>query len=94
MRRCPKCNRFLRQVSNRELSLEICQTCRGAWFSRAELDKVWARLRQLQLDVEEQLEPNRVRPGLYDLDHQDSPRPSLTTMERKKRWSELIEMFE
>jgi Zn-finger nucleic acid-binding protein len=84
----------LRQVSIHELSSEVRQTCRGDWLSRADLDKICAPLRQLQLDVEEQIEPKRPRPGLYDIDHRDSQLPRLTTMERKKRWSELIEIFE
>jgi Zn-finger nucleic acid-binding protein len=92
--RCPKCNRFLRSVTKHDVSLEICQTCHGVWFGHGELDKLRVRLRQVQLDSEEQIEGPRPRPGLYDLDHCDWQRPTLTPVERKNRWSELLDIFQ
>jgi len=94
MRRCPKCNRFLRIVTKNEVSLEKCPTCDGAWFDRQALDQVWARMRQVQMEWEKDHNPPRPRPGLYDLDHVDSQSPSLSKAERERRLAELLRIFE
>lgn len=94
MRRCPKCNRFLRIVAQSDVELGNCPTCDGAWFDREALDKVWARLRQVQIDWEKEHYPTRPRPGLYDLDHMDLQCSSVSRAEREKRWSELLRIFE
>jgi Zn-finger nucleic acid-binding protein len=92
MRRCPEGNFLLRLITKHQLNLEVCPTCHGVWFGRGELDKLWGRLSQV-LDPE-QIEGPRPRPGLYDLDHCDAQRPTLTPIERKKRWSELLDIFQ
>lgn len=94
MRRCPKCNRFLRIETRNEVSLGKCPTCDGAWFDRQALDKVWARMRQVQMEWEKDHNPARPRPGLYDLDHVDSQCPSLSKAERERRLAELLRIFE
>ncbi len=94
MRRCPRCNRFMRIVTKNDVALENCPTCNGAWFDRQALDRVLGRMRQVQLEWEEQHKPACPRPGLYDLDHVDCQRPSMSGAKRDKRWSELLEIFE
>jgi len=94
MRRCPKCNRFLRIVIRDEVTLEKCPACDGVWLDRQALDKVWARMRQLQMEWEKDHNPARPRPGLYDLDHVDSQCPSLSKTERERRLAEILRIFE
>jgi len=92
MRRCPTCNRFLRIETKNEVSLGKCPTCAGAWFDRQALDRLWARMRQVQMEWEKGHNPPR--PGLYDLDHVDSQCRSLSKAEREKRLAELLRIFE
>ena len=93
MGRCPKFNGLLRIETNKDVSLGRCPTGDGAWFNRQALDKVWARIRQEQMEWEKEHNLPRPRPGLYDLDHVDGQRPSISKTENNKRWSELMGLF-
>jgi Zn-finger nucleic acid-binding protein len=45
--RCPACGNRLVEVERSEVLIDACQSCRGVWLDRGELDKILVRERQL-----------------------------------------------
>ena len=94
MSMCPACGTILRKRSQHAIVVEKCPSCNGAWFPRKELDKLWARVRQLQLDLETRGKQPAVRPGLYDLDHCYTGGSSTTEIQRRQQWTAILELLE
>ncbi|MBL8983744.1 MAG: zf-TFIIB domain-containing protein [Gemmatimonadetes bacterium] len=46
---CPSCERTLARRQYERLTLDVCATCRGAWFDHAELRSVWSLSAELAM---------------------------------------------
>ena len=84
----------MRKHAHHGVTVEKCPSCNGTWFPRKELDKLWARVRQLQLEFETRGSQSPVRPGLYDLDHCDERSSETTETQRRKQWTALLEILQ
>lgn len=51
--KCPTCtNQALEHVERQGFLIDFCPNCRGMWFERGELDKILAKLNQIDLPEE------------------------------------------
>ena len=41
--KCPACNETLTMTERQGIEIDFCQTCRGVWLDRGELDKILER---------------------------------------------------
>lgn len=86
--KCPKCDALLNEVTRAGVLVDVCQRCLGMWLERGELEKIAARLREVEQDRDDDerygrdLEPR----GPYD---EKSPR-----YQKKRRWTDLFEIFD
>jgi uncharacterized protein len=48
---CPKCSTLLNEVTKAGVLIDVCDRCLGVWLERGELEKITARLRQLEQNM-------------------------------------------
>lgn len=39
--KCPACDKWMLQVRQNELTLDVCKRCKGVWFDHHELEEIW-----------------------------------------------------
>jgi Zn-finger nucleic acid-binding protein len=84
--KCPKCDALLNEVTRAGVLVDVCPRCLGMWLERGELEKVTARLREVERDEDDRYAPRPEYPPRYEDDPRRYP--------RKKRWTDLFEIFD
>ena len=86
--KCPKCDALLSEVTRAGVLIDVCPRCLGMWLERGELEKIAARLREVERDRDDDERYGRgPEPvGRYDDDARRYP--------KKKRWTDLFEIFD
>lgn len=85
--KCPKCDALLNEVTRAGVLVDVCPRCLGMWLERGELEKIAARLHAVERDDDD--DQFRASRNANDR-HDDDPRRSG----RRKRWSDLFEIFD
>lgn len=94
--KCPKCEVLVNEVMRAGVLVDVCPRCLGMWLERGELEKIAARLREVERDDDDDhrypRHPESHR--RYDDDdarrYEDDPRRYA----KKKRWTDLFEIFD
>ena len=82
---CPRCsNVLLNEIAKAGVLVDLCDTCHGMWLDRGELEKIALRLRELEREV-----ADSERPAWRPDEDDDDRRPP-----RKKRWTEMFDIFD
>ena len=85
--KCPKCGTLLNEVTKAGVAIDVCDRCLGIWLERGELEKITARLRQLEHDMNDDARPPFREPAWRD-DDDDRRAP------RRRRWSDMLDIFD
>ena len=73
--RCPRCETSALDEREREgVTIDVCQSCRGIWLDRGELEKLIARERQWDDDRERERDRGRERDRDSDSGERERPR--------------------
>ena len=84
---CPRCqNTTLFEREREGIVIDVCQTCRGVWLDRGELEKLVARETREMDDRRYQRDSTPPRPHKYEGDHYDARRHP----KRKRSWLESL----
>ena len=87
--KCPKCSTLLNEVTKAGVLIDVCDRCLGVWLERGELEKITARLRQLEQDMNDDVRRSPARePAWRDDDDDDRRAP------RRRRWSDMFDIFD
>lgn len=88
---CPICKTGLTLSDRSGVEIDYCQTCRGVWLDRGELDKIIERSVADAAPVRREAEPHRpdYRPGNHRDDDDDS-----RYRHGKRKKSFLSELFD
>ena len=87
--KCPKCNALLNEVTKAGVLIDVCDRCLGIWLERGELEKITARLRQLEHDMNDDVRRPPAREPAWRDDEYDERRAP-----RRKRWSDMFDIFD
>ena len=107
--KCPKCEVLVNEVMRAGVLVDVCPRCLGMWLERGELEKIAARLREVERDDDDHRNPRHPESHRrYDDDdarrygedarrygedarrYEDDPRRYA----KKKRWTDLFEIFD
>ncbi|API60380.1 hypothetical protein BSL82_14690 [Tardibacter chloracetimidivorans] len=87
---CPICKTGLTLSNRQGVEIDYCQTCRGVWLDRGELDKIIERSVEDAVPARREAEPRSdYRPGGYRDDDDDH-----RYRHGKRKKSFLSEMFD
>lgn len=86
--KCPKCSTLLNEVTKAGVLIDVCDRCLGVWLERGELEKITARLRQLEQDMNDEVRPSPAREPAWRDDDDDRRAP------RRRRWSDMFDIFD
>jgi Zn-finger nucleic acid-binding protein len=86
--KCPKCGTLLNEVTKAGVLIDVCDRCLGVWLERGELEKITARLRQLEHDIDDDVRRFPSREPAWREDDDDRRAP------RRRRWSEMFDIFD
>ena len=93
--KCPFDDTQLQTVEKNGIEIDWCETCKGVWLERGELDKIVERVADELLRSEPQPEwGDRSRDPRYDRDDHREPRYERDHKKKKSKSSFLSEMFE
>ncbi|HMS24221.1 MAG TPA: zf-TFIIB domain-containing protein [Acidimicrobiia bacterium] len=93
--KCPFDDTQLRTIEKNGIEIDWCETCKGVWLERGELDKIVERVADELLQSEPQPEwSGRSRDPRYDRDDHREPRYERDHKKKKSKSSFLSEMFE
>ena len=62
--KCPRCGVLLNELMKAGVQVDVCDQCLGMWLDRGELEKITARIRELERDQTEPRAPERGAPVL------------------------------
>jgi Zn-finger nucleic acid-binding protein len=88
--KCPKCDALLNEVTRAGVLIGVCPRCLGIWLERGELEKIGARLREVDRYDDDDDDRYRRPPEAYGRPEDEYRRP----YPKKKRWSNLFEIFD
>ena len=60
--KCPRCGILLNELMKAGVQVDVCDQCLGMWLDRGELEKIVARIRELERDQAEPRAPERSLP--------------------------------
>ena len=86
--KCPKCSTLLNEVTKAGVLIDVCDHCLGVWLERGELEKITARLRQLEQDMNDDVRRSPAREPAWRDDDDDRRAP------RRRRWSDMFDIFD
>ncbi|MCS6925974.1 MAG: zf-TFIIB domain-containing protein [Candidatus Binatia bacterium] len=89
---CPRCQTLLQEVTKTGVLIDLCPECRGVWLDRGELEKIIQRAREVEREWEE--EQMRWERRRYDDDDRYEWRSGKSGWPRKKRWTEIFDIFD
>lgn len=86
--KCPRCSVLLNEITKAGVLVDVCDRCLGIWLDRGEMEKIAARLRQ----VEREWDDDRLPPAdVGDVRHASAEHDRYR---KKKRWSDLFDIFD
>ena len=90
---CPHCHTAMQEVTKTGVLLDVCPDCKGTWLDRGELEKILTRAREVEREWED--ERARFERRSRDDDDERSVRHDDDAPRyRKKRWTELFDIFD
>ncbi len=91
---CPHCNMTMQEMTKTGVLIDLCPDCKGVWLERGELEKILSRAREVEREWEEE-QPQFER-GRRDYDEDDRSGRSYGDERRyrKKRWTEIFNVFD
>ncbi|MSQ48576.1 MAG: hypothetical protein EXR78_09395 [Deltaproteobacteria bacterium] len=92
--RCPHCNTPMREITKTGLLLDVCPDCKGTWLDRGELDKLLTRARKIERAWEDTSRPLERQRRDYDDDDDDRRYASAGRDCKKRRWTEIFDIFD
>jgi uncharacterized protein len=99
--KCPRCDVLLNEITKAGVLVDACPRCLGIWLDRGELEKIGARLREIERDwAERPSAPGAGAPPGWRRDDDDDRRRPWRSGDhddrphRKKRWSDIFEIFD
>jgi Zn-finger nucleic acid-binding protein len=104
--RCPLCDVPMREVTRRNVKIDVCTECKGVWLDRGELDHLLDAAGEVDsVEARGSLERSPARPSVAtaerrsrddddDDDDDDDRRSGSSSGRPKKRRGWLSEMFE
>ncbi|MEW6296137.1 MAG: zf-TFIIB domain-containing protein [Thermodesulfobacteriota bacterium] len=90
---CPRCQTLLQEVTKTGVLIDLCPACKGVWLDRGELEKIIGRAREVEREWEEEQMRWERRPREYDDDRYEG-RAGKSGWHRKKRWTEIFDIFD
>lgn len=91
---CPHCNAQMQEVTKTGVILDVCSQCKGTWLDRGELEKILNRAREVEQEWENERTYLARRPRDYDDDDHYERRYDEDRRYRKKRWTEIFDIFD
>jgi Zn-finger nucleic acid-binding protein len=91
---CPHCNTQMQEVTKTGVLLDVCPDCKGTWLDRGELEKILTRAREVEQEWENERIQLARRPRDYDDDDRYERRYENDRRYRKKRWTEIFDIFD
>lgn len=93
--KCPFDDTQLQTVEKNKIEIDWCETCKGVWLERGELDKLIDRASEEYSRPSSQQEwSDRSRESRYEKDGYREPRYETDHKKKKSKSSFLSEMFE
>ena len=86
--KCLKCGALLNEVTKAGVLIDVCDRCLGIWLGRGELEKITARLRQLEQDMNDDARRPPSRKPVWRDDDDDRRAP------RRRRRSDMLDIFD
>jgi Zn-finger nucleic acid-binding protein len=83
----------MQEVTKTGILVDLCPTCKGVWLDRGELEKILSRAREVEQEWEEEQRRFERRRRDYDDDDYER-RYAGEGRYRKKRWTELFDIFD
>ena len=90
---CPHCTTAMREVTKSGVLIDVCPDCKGTWLDRGELEKILNRAREVEQEWEEE-RARYSRPSRDDDDDRYERRSDYYKPHRKKRWTEIFDIFD
>ena len=91
---CPSCTTAMREVTKSGVLIDVCPDCKGTWLDRGELEKILNRAREVEREWEEE-RAQYTRPRReHDDDDYYERRYDRDRPQRKKRWTEIFDIFD
>ena len=91
---CPHCNTQMQEVTKTGVLLDVRPDCKGTWLDRGELEKILNRAREVEQEWENERIQLARRPRDYDDDDRYERRYGDDRRYRKKRWTEIFDIFD
>ena len=92
---CPHCNTAMQEITKTGVVIDLCPTCKGVWLDRGELEKVLSRAREVEREWEETARPpERPRRDYDDDDYEDRRYAGEGRYPKKRRWTEIFDIFD
>jgi uncharacterized protein len=91
---CPHCTTQMQEVTKTGVLLDVCPDCKGTWLDRGELEKILTRAREVEQEWETERRQLARRPKDYDDDDRGERRYEGDPRYRKKRWTEIFDIFD
>jgi Zn-finger nucleic acid-binding protein len=83
----------MREVAKSGVLIDVCPDCKGTWLDRGELDKILQRAREVEHEWEEE-RARYSRARRDDDDDHYEHRSDYQRPHRKKRWTEIFDIFD
>jgi Zn-finger nucleic acid-binding protein len=91
---CPHCNTAMKEITKSGVLIDLCPDCKGTWLDRGELEKILNRAREVEQEWEEERARLVRRPRDYDDDDRYERRYDSDRHYRKKRWTDIFDIFD
>jgi Zn-finger nucleic acid-binding protein len=91
---CPHCNTLLQEITKTGVLIDLCPQCKGVWLDQGELQKILSRAREIEREWEEESTRVQRRPRDYDDDEYRERYSGGEGRYRKKRWTEIFDIFD
>jgi Zn-finger nucleic acid-binding protein len=91
---CPNCNDGMQEVRRNEVQIDVCPKCRGVWLDRGELEKLLHSAREVEADYERERESWTRQPPAYQPQHYPAGYGHHGHYKRKKKFSDLFDIFD
>ena len=100
--KCPRCDTLLNEITKAGVLVDACPRCLGIWLDRGELEKIGARLREVEREWGEPApvgHREETPRGWRRHDDDDRRREwrrddDDDRYKRKKKWSDIFEIFD
>jgi hypothetical protein len=85
----------MQEVAKTGVLIDFCPACKGVWLDRGELDKILTRAREVEREWEEEYQRVEPRRKSYDdEDYEDRRYASPGRYHKKRRWTEIFDIFD